>query len=338
MKSPLISVLIPMYNAGDGIRITLKSIIHQTLDDYEVIVVDDGSEDNSAEIALNTLPDIHLFIQKNSGIALALNHGLQYCNGQFIARIDCNDMAYPESFKLQAERLGVDQELGAIGGHMMLFERDGTELGVCRFPITAEETEREMLLGNSPLPHSGAMIRKELLQQIGGYDPFYTGREDFEMWSRLSLLSKISNLNLPIIQVLSTTEGISFSSVNLAPLMELALLERNERLTKGLSWKNDRLRAEYSGRIKRLREREDSPAGRRRVRATFFGKRAGFLLKSNQRRAALKEYLNSLSSDITYLKAWIGIGSVLLLPNMLYLFLTRFLKNLHQSLKQPVKH
>ncbi|GAG05453.1 unnamed protein product, partial [marine sediment metagenome] len=182
MTTPLISVLIPMYNASAGVRPTLQSIINQTIDDYEVVIVDDGSTDDSVAIARGTFPEARIISQENAGITEALNHGLNHCRGEFIARLDCFDMSLPDRFENQVRAFENDLELGAVGGHMLLYEMDGFELGVCRFPISPEDTLAEILNGNAALPHTGAMIRKDYLLQIGGYDPFYNGREDVELW------------------------------------------------------------------------------------------------------------------------------------------------------------
>jgi glycosyltransferase involved in cell wall biosynthesis len=320
-----------MFNAGDGVQITLSSIVEQTTNDFEVIIVDDGSQDNGSEIARSFMPEIKLVRQENLGITHALNTGLQHCEGDFIARIDCYDLAYRDRFEKQVQALIENPDLGAVGGHMMLYESDGTDLGLCRFPTSPEETEQEMLSGNYPLLHTGAMIRKERILEIGGYDPFYNGREDFDLWCRLSLVSQVSNVDSLVVRSLSTARGISYSSVYLFPLMELALKERNERVQRGLTWKNEALRLEYKKKIETLKRFEDSPQGRKRARAIFYGKRAGFLLRSDQRKAALKEYMNSMFSDISYPKAWAGIASALLFPNKIHVMLVRASKRFRRT-------
>ena len=86
------------------------------------------------------------------------------------------------------------------------------------------------------------MIRKSTLIEVGGYDVFYNGREDYELWCRISLISKLHNLDQVVTKSLSTTSGLSFNGMKLQPLMDLALIERFERKAKGISWKNKDLR------------------------------------------------------------------------------------------------
>lgn len=328
MPRPLISVLIPMYNAETGIKKTLESIQQQTLKDFEIIVVNDGSTDRSAEIVTSVCPEACIISQDNSGIAKALNVGLKYCRGQYIARIDCNDTAYSQRFAWQAQILLENLEVGAVGGHIMLYEKDGMDLGVCQFPTNPEAAEQEVLLGNAPISHTGAMIRKQILTEVGGYDPFFNGREDIELWCRISLVSKLTNVDRVVMRVLSTPEGLSYSGVYLYPLINLALIERVERLEKGLEWKNEDLRFECQRRIRDLKSKEFTQSGRRRQKSLFYVKRAGFLLRSGQRSTARREYKNAVLSDPIYLKGWLGIFSSLLIPTSLHLLLVRFLKAL----------
>lgn len=333
MHSPLISVLIPMYNAGHGIRVTLESIATQTIDDYEVVIVNDGSTDDSVDIAFATHPGGRIISQKNSGIAKALNHGLEYCRGEFVARIDCYDICLPGRFYTQLAALQADPKIGAIGGHLLLYEADGSDLGICKFPTNSEDTLQELLHGNSAIPHTGAMIRRSYLKEVGGYDPFYNGREDFELWCRLSIVSSITNLDQVVVRSLSTTEGISYEGVFLYPLMELALLERMERITRGLHWKNDQLRTEYVKRIQSLRDSNQDQNGISKAKAIFHSKRGGFLLRSGNRSQARKEFLKVISYNKFNIKAYLGVISSCLLPNWVHLNLLRLMKNIKKRLR-----
>ena len=331
---PLISVLIPMYNAGIGIEKTLTSIAAQTFQDFEVIIINDGSTDASVAIARETYPDVHIIHQSNSGISTALNNGLKACRGDFIARIDCNDIAYPKRFELQVQALSNNSSLGVVSGHIMLYDKNGKDLGVCKFPTTTEDTLKELLLGNSSISHTGAMIRKSVLELVGGYDPFYNGREDFELWCRVSLVSSITNVDSLIMRVLSIEDGLSYSGVYLYPLMELALIERLERLNKGIEWKNVLLREQYVKRIGELKKIEITDKGVKRQNAIFYAKRAGFFLRSGNRSSALREYIKSTNSDQAYIKSWIGIASSIIIPTYFHLKLVRLFKKLSMKAYQ----
>jgi glycosyltransferase involved in cell wall biosynthesis len=325
---PKISVLIPMYNAGDGIRETLLSITRQTIDDYEIVVVDDGSTDSCVAIAHDTYPQVRIIHQKNSGITRALNRGLEICQGEFIARIDCYDLSYPNRLMLQLNELQRRPELGAVGGYIMLFNKNGSDLGVCKYPILAEDIELDILSGNCPLPHSGAMIRKSTLIEAGGYDPFYNGREDFELWTRLSLMSQLSNINELVMRTLSTPSGISYDGGRLTPLINLALLERKERQIKGVRWKNESLRLSFKIQIQAPYQTKTTGSHKKRLSAIFFTKRAAFLLRSGNRKVALLEFINAINSDVIYFRAWIGLLAAILLPTTIENWVVKSYKRL----------
>jgi glycosyltransferase involved in cell wall biosynthesis len=326
MSEPLISVLIPMYNAGEGVRRTLQSISEQTIDDYEVVIIDDGSTDNSSEIALNTYPEAIIISQENTGITKALNHGLEYCKGKFIARLDCFDISEPDRLESQAKVLIENRDLGAVGGHLLLYENDGNELGVGRFPITPNEARMELLSGNSPLPHSGAMIRMKTLIDVGRYDPFYNGREDFELWCRLSLIADLANLDKVVVRSFSSRVGISYEGALRYPLVELALIERAERMQKGLDWVNRELRNTYSRRMTDLIENLDDTEWERNTRALFHLKRAGFLLRSGSRAVARREYIYTIRSNPKLVKAYFGLLSTTIFPISVYMRLLQLYK------------
>lgn|GEM_PF-6167108 len=319
MRTPLISVLIPMYNAGHGVRLTLESLHGQTRENFEVVIVDDGSQDDSVEIARHTYPEARIFHQpENLGITAALNAGLAHCRGVLIARIDCFDQAYPSRFDLQVRALKKHPDWAAVGGHVMLYEQDGRDLGISRYPLDPLEVVRELRRGHSSLPHSGAMIRKEALLAVGGYDPFFKATEDYDLWCRLSLVAPLANVDALVTRNLSAAEGLSFPGAIYAPYMELARLERRERADKGLEWKNAALRQRCLEQVWAIQSQPDTPRRRRAQRAAFHARRAGQLLRSGERKAALSEYLECISYNASHLRGWLGLLSAALLPHSLY--------------------
>jgi glycosyltransferase involved in cell wall biosynthesis len=324
---PKISVLIPVYNAGQLVTETLRSIQRQTFSDFEVVLVDDGSTDDSIGIAKATLPRLVVVRQDHRGIAEALNNGLTHCRGQYIARIDCGDIAYRDRLSLQSTALDRWADHGVIGGHMKLFDAHGNELGTFRFPTTSAETEQELMYGHSSISHTGAMIRKNTLTLVGGYDPFYSGREDFELWTRVSLVAKISNLDVFVGAYLSVPGGLSFSGSLLSPLVDLALIERAERKKNGLDWKNEELRRRYKALVDKRTQLLRDGSQVSRLHAVFYSKRAGIFRNSLERANSLREYCRAIRSDPLYYWPWIGIIS-LLIPSTIYTKLVRFAKRL----------
>ena len=282
--------------------------------DYEIIIINDGSTDSSVEIAKRTAPGAMIINQKNQGLTKALNNGLHHCRGKYIARIDCFDMAYPHRLEKQIEMLENNPDVGAVGGHIVYYE-DGINIGLCKYPTSEDEIELEILSGNCPLPHSGATIRKSVLNAIGSYDPFYNGREDFELWSRLSLVSKLRNVDAPIMRILSTPSGISFSGGKRNYLVSLALKERAGKKQYGTTWQNPDLRLEVQNHSIEAKRSINNEKHKRRLLSIFYVKRAGFLLRSGSKKSAFREYFNSIQNDLLFTKAWLGIFRTILIPH-----------------------
>mgnify|MGYP005630907731 CR=1 FL=1 len=313
-----------MYNAGVGVQATLQSIASQTIQDFEIIIVDDGSTDNSVAIAHKKSPQAKIIHQKNTGISGALNHGLSHCKGKYIARIDCLDLALPKRLENQLDELESNPNLGVVGGHIILYENN-IDIGLCKYPLRADEIELEILSGNCPVPHSGATLRSSVFKKTGVYDLFYNGREDFELWTRISLEAEITNVNTPIMRILSTRSGISYDGGRLSPLVALALIERQSRRKKGCLWKDEKLRSDFKITSRR---NETSMSNNKQLNALFYTKRAGFLLKSGNKKAALQEFFNAIKHNRTHKKAWIGIMRALLIPHKIDRLLILYYKKI----------
>jgi glycosyltransferase involved in cell wall biosynthesis len=322
-----------MHNAGLGIRATLSSLAAQTFRDFETVIVDDGCTDESVEVARSADPSATIIHQENQGIVGALNTGLAHCRGEFIARIDCHDTAVPERLDLQVAALRADRDLGLVGGHVMLQEKGGRELGVCRFPISNDEALRELLNGRSPVLHTAAMIRKEVMKAAGGYDAFYDGREDVELWTRISLIAKMGNVDQVVMRSLSTTSGLSYDGMYKAPLIELALAERGQREHRGLTWRDEALRAQYACSIAERQTLMRKPRHLRRLRSTFYVKRAAFLHRSGSRLVAIQQFTRAVVEDPTYPRAWLGFFAAMFLPAAVYRRLVRTYKGITGDLR-----
>lgn len=315
---PKVSVLIPVFNAGKKLEKTLVSLKSQTFQDFEVIIVDDGSTDNTSEVALSVYNTAIIHHQENQGIAVALNNGLPYCKGEYIARIDCDDMAYPFRFQHQVEALETNPDFGVIGGHVLLYEIDGTDVGIVKFSTSPEEVLRNLQRKSPALLHEATMIRKSVLLQAGCYDPFFNGREDSELWLRLSLLSKLNNLDEVVVRSLSTTSGLSFDGLYLHPLIDLALQERDERKIYGFLWRNESQRKLTAENIAISKEIIQSPSTLRKAKTVFYRRRATFLFRSGSRLSARKEYKRALEISSMDIRSWIGVVGTYLFPDSVF--------------------
>lgn len=192
---PLVSVVIPAYNAEKWIAKTLHSVLQQTYDRLEVIVVDDGSRDATVDIVQNiaaTDPRVILLQQNNAGVAIARNRGIACASGELIAPIDADDLWHPQNLEKQVERM---QRAGNAVGVVYSWSVDIDEQERFSGGIHAAWLEGDLyhtllchnFLGNA----SATLIRRACLEHVGGYDSQFQaqnaqGCEDWDLYLRLA--------------------------------------------------------------------------------------------------------------------------------------------------------
>ena len=188
---PKVSILLPTHQSGAHLRETLDSIKAQTYQDYELLVVDDASTDQTLEI-LREYPDLRIQIiqGRNQGLADALNLGIKRAQGQYIARIDADDLMVPERLEKQVRFLDTHQNVIVCGGWQQYF---GLSTFLHAPPASAEQC-RANLLFRCDLCHSTLMLRTaSFIDHNLFYDPAYAA-EDFELWTRVLDVGDIANI------------------------------------------------------------------------------------------------------------------------------------------------
>lgn len=147
-QNPLISILMPVYNAGDYLVDAIESIRNQTLKDWELIVIDDGSTDKSYEILKKyAKKDLRIKIfkfKKNKGLSFALNYGLNKVRGKYLARMDADDISYPKRLETQLRYLKRDPKAVAVGSQVKLINEKGNFIGYKKFPTDPEKIYQMM--------------------------------------------------------------------------------------------------------------------------------------------------------------------------------------------------
>lgn len=213
-KAPAITVLMSVYNAETFLDEAILSIRNQTHQDFEFLIINDGSTDNSAEILNRHSREdsrIRIIHQENRGLIAALNRGIEEARAPYIARMDSDDIALPDRLAKQWQRMLEDEELGLVGGHIHLINSHGETQTVIRFPVGEPEIKERIYYG-SPVAHPAAMMRRELIRKVGGYRSFYKHCEDYDLWLRLSEHAKIDNLDEVVL--LYRRHGSSISMTN----------------------------------------------------------------------------------------------------------------------------
>ena len=186
--TPAISVLMPVRDARGTIEAAIASVQAQSIADWELIIVDDGSRDGTTELLRSIAgsePRLVLIEQEPEGIALALNRGLASCRGEFVARMDADDVMSERRLELQSAFLAANREFGLVSCRVQF---GGSEAGYAAHVdwINSLTTHEEMSLRRfveAPMAHPSVMFRRELIEKHGGYrdGPF---PEDYELWLR----------------------------------------------------------------------------------------------------------------------------------------------------------
>ncbi len=197
-KKPLVSVIMPVYNAEAFIKEAIKSILHQTYREFEFIIIDDHSSDNSLAIIKSfSKKDRRIRIYKNSrhvGIAKTLNKAIKRVRGGYIARMDADDISLPDRLKKQLNYLIEHSNVAAVGSQCRLINNRGKIIGKKNFPISHEDIYRYAFLFN-PVQHPTIMIAKDRLpQDFHYYDLGFEGAEDLNLIFKLLDLAKVNNL------------------------------------------------------------------------------------------------------------------------------------------------
>ncbi len=196
MTIPRVSVVLPVYNGAAYLARSITSVLQQTYSDLELIVVDDGSTDDTARVLRSiTDPRLRVLSQANCGLPRALNAGLAQCRGEYVARQDHDDLSMPTRFAEQVAYLDAHPGCGLLGTRAHIHEGD---LAVGRFHDhpCSDAALRFFLLFDNPFVHSSVMMRRSTLAQLGGYatDPARQPPEDYELWSRFSRIAELANL------------------------------------------------------------------------------------------------------------------------------------------------
>jgi glycosyltransferase involved in cell wall biosynthesis len=183
--TPRISVLIGCWNNGDTLVRAMRSILDGTLRDLELVVVDDGSTDDSASLARAVGdPRVRVLELEHMGIARSLNRGLDAASAPYVAILDADDEALPQRLERQVAVLDARPEVAVVGTRMREVDRHGRPLR----PRTAFRagTVNDVLPRFNPIPNSCAAFRRAAALEVGGYDPSYLLATDYDLWLRIA--------------------------------------------------------------------------------------------------------------------------------------------------------
>ena len=175
----------PVYNGEKYIKDTIESVLNQTYKDFEFIIVDDGSTDNTLNI-IKVFNDerIKIIEVNHGGIVNALNTGLDMATGEYIVRVDSDDISLPERFEKLLEYMENNRDVVVCGSWAKTINTNGEVMGGLKYPPIDHVDIKKYLLLHNPFIHPSVIIRKDILNKSGKYKK-YKHNEDYELWSRV---------------------------------------------------------------------------------------------------------------------------------------------------------
>jgi glycosyltransferase involved in cell wall biosynthesis len=215
MNKPLISVLMPAYNAEKYIEESIQSILDQNFKDYEFIILDDSSTDNTWNIiqsfAKKDKRIVPLRNPKNLDIAGSRNKLISKAKGKYIAWQDADDISLPKRIEHQFHFLEKNKSVGIVGGFLQFFNDKGVT-GIRKYS-TNDYDLRKSIFRFSPVAQPAAMIRKEYLEECGKYNGNYTAAEDLDMSFRIGLYHQFANLNEIVLQYRQNKNSATYTNL-----------------------------------------------------------------------------------------------------------------------------
>ncbi len=197
LRAPKVSVILPAYNSARFIRPAIESILAQTFTDFEFIIIDDYSKDNTWELieeyARRDSRIVPLRNERNLNLANSLNKGIAAARGKYVVRMDHDDISMPPRIEKQVEFLEANPDVGILGSSIEIIDEQGEAIGLRKYNVTDESIRKNIFL-YSPFCHPATVIRKDVLDKVGNYDHDLNPAEDYELYFRIGMCAKFANL------------------------------------------------------------------------------------------------------------------------------------------------
>lgn len=206
---PLVSIVMPCFNAEQYLKDCLDSVCAQTLGDFELIIINDGSVDDTGKI-IKSYKDpriIYCENRSNKGVSYSLNKGIKLAKGKYISRIDADDSMRKERLEKQVEFMEQNPDYVMVGGWHHLIDGNGLPYDSVENPVENEDLQLTMLFYN-PFAHPVVTIRAELAKELL-YDHEFKYCEDYDLWFRLAKLGKVKNLPLTLLNYRPNAGGLT---------------------------------------------------------------------------------------------------------------------------------
>ena len=209
--TPQITVVMPVRNGARWLNEALASVAAQTLPDWELIAIDDGSTDGTPGI-LHEFADrdsrVRVIAQQPLGLVAALNRGLAEARAPLLARLDADDRALPQRLDRQLRHLNAHPDVGLLGSWARKIDERGATRGILR-PATEPDALALGLLQGNPFVHSSVIFRTELVRRLKGFRPAFRAAEDYDLWLRLAETARLANLPEVLVEYRWHSENVT---------------------------------------------------------------------------------------------------------------------------------
>ena len=213
-STKLISVLMPVYNAENYVEEAIRSILVQSYNNFEFLILDDFSSDKTLKIIKNYIKldkRIKLFTnKKNIGLTKSLIKLIKFSKGSYIARMDSDDISHPERFRQQLEYFKKNPSLILIGTNGNKINKDGKVYSDLKLKELSQKQLKKKLIFNNYFIHSSLMFKKKFYLKVGGYRGFFKYAQDYDLLCRMSKVGEMFNSNKKLINVRYHNNSLSF--------------------------------------------------------------------------------------------------------------------------------
>ena len=288
--SPAISVLMSVYNGEKFLREAVDSILAQTFNDFEFVIVNDGSKDSSGDILSSyDDPRLKFLAIENRGLAAALNYGLEHCQADLVVRMDADDVAYPDRIEASLADWKNANRPDVFGSGADYINENGEHLWSIQMHLddTTIKTALRAPDGRLSMLHPTVLFRKAAVLSCGGYDPYFKNCQDSDLWLRMTDRYTFGNSPRRLLKYRFQTQSTTATSIragtgelNFGSWMKLVSHQKKRLIDAGQEelWNSCR-----DGIIAELKNRVDIPTLRAEASVTRHMTDAKILLYSGKR-------------------------------------------------------
>lgn len=206
MPPKTISVIMSVFNCEILVSEAVESVINQSFKDYDLIIVDDGSYDHTLDVIKKYATKdrrIKILRKENTGLTDSLNVAMSHATGEWIARLDADDIAMPDRFLNQIDYIKKNPNVALLGGGCLEIDETGRPIKQHIYSETHEELLSKMETGKifSFFPHSSVLFNRALVNELGGYNKRYLRSQDSDLWLRISEAARIASLQKPLVKL-----------------------------------------------------------------------------------------------------------------------------------------